>query len=136
MLEHLLIRLNGFMPGSFRYPKRWRRTYRVLGSELKVMKFFIFIVVQVLILPFKILRWLLKSILAGSKAELTDFLAIQPIITNLPNDIEIKKMVRTKSGWRVHYGKKGQNGSIGSVLLTPATTGFSVGGGMARVNGK
>jgi len=54
----------------------------------------------------------------------------------MPGDIEVKKMVRTKTGWRVHYGKKGQPNSQASVMLTPATTGFSIGGGSARVNGK
>jgi hypothetical protein len=33
MPEHLLIRLNDFMLGSFRCPKRWRRICRALGNE-------------------------------------------------------------------------------------------------------
>jgi hypothetical protein len=54
----------------------------------------------------------------------------------LPGDIEIKKMVRTKTGWRVHYGKRGQRGSQASAMLTPGVNGFTVNGVMVRVNGK
>ena len=34
MPERLLIRLNGFMLGSYRCPKRWRRTCRALGNKI------------------------------------------------------------------------------------------------------
>ena len=103
---------------------------------MKIVRIFLRIFFKIIFLPFSAAWWLLKSSISFSKSNLSDFLAVPPVITGMPGDIEVKKMVRTKTGWRVHYGKKGQPNSQASVMLTPATTGFSIGGGSARVNGK
>mgnify|MGYP006113509051 FL=1 len=103
---------------------------------MKTIRLFLMIVSKILFLPFSISWWLLKSNISASKADLSDFLSTPPILTGLPGDIEIKKMVRTKTGWRVHYGKRGQRGSQASAMLTPGVNGFTVNGVMVSVNGK
>lgn len=103
---------------------------------MKIIKIFLTIVFKIILFPLSASWWLIKSSLSSSNSNLSDFLATPPVITGMPSEIEVKKMVRTKMGWKIHYGKKGQPNSQGSAMLTPSVSSFSVNGVMVRVNGR
>ena len=84
---------------EFSLAKLWTnnvKASRIINYFVINVENLLFSSVEIIFLPFSAAWWLLKSSISSSKSNLSDFLATPPVITGMPGDIEVKKMVGTK----------------------------------------